>query len=457
MIFKRIQSEGIAANSYLIGSGENAFVIDPRRDCQVYLDIAQREDLTINHIFETHRHEDFTVGSIELAHIVGVTIYHGPGLQWKYGVTIRDGQTFLIGHLKVTIVHTPGHTDESVSYVVTDLATGESPVIVFTGDALFVNEVGRTDLYGENEVRRLAENLFNSIFHRLLPLGDGVIICPAHGSGSMCGVHIASRDESSIGIERIQNPVLRMTNKEDFVKYKLSEKPEKPPNFKRMEEINLNGPPLLGSLPVPPPLDPEEFNSKVKEGAVILDTRDPSSFGGVHIPGAYSIWLDGLPSFAGWVLPYDLQVILVVDNKENVETSVRYLIREGYDNIAGYLKGGIDSWYSAGLPTESLKLISAHDLKTIFDLKEDVTVLDTRKNEEWESGHIEGAVNIFVGHLAERLSEIPKDKSTIVYCSAGYRSGLAASILLRAGYTEVYNVVGGITAWLSLGLPIIQG
>jgi len=209
MIFKRIQSEGIAANSYLIGSGENAFVIDPRRDCQVYLDIAQREDLTINHIFETLRHEDFTVGSIELAHIVGVTIYHGPCLQWKYGVTIRDGQTFLIGHLKVTIVHTPGHTDESVSYVVTDLATGESPVIVFTGDALFVNEVGRTDLYGENEVRRLAENLFNSIFHRLLPLGDGVIICPAHGSGSMSGVHIASRDESSIGIERIQNPVLR--------------------------------------------------------------------------------------------------------------------------------------------------------------------------------------------------------------------------------------------------------
>jgi hydroxyacylglutathione hydrolase len=237
MILKRIKSEGISANSYLIGSGTNAFIIDPRRDCQVYLDIAKQENLTINHIFETHRHEDFAVGSIELAHITRATIYHGPGLPWGYGVTVKDGDIFSIGHLKLIILHTPGHTDESVSYVVTDLATGGSPVIVFTGDTLFVNDVGRTDLYGENQVSRMAENLFNSIFNRLLPLGDGVIICPAHGGGSICGVHIASRDESSIGIERLQNPVLRKTKKEDFVKFKLSENPEKPPYFKHMEQV----------------------------------------------------------------------------------------------------------------------------------------------------------------------------------------------------------------------------
>ena len=457
MIFKRIKSEGIAANSYLVGSGGNAFVIDARRDCQVYLDIARQEDLTITHIFETHRHEDFAVGSVELAHVTGATIYHGPGLQWGYGVTLKDNQVFSIGHLKVTVIHTPGHTDESVSYVITDLATGESPVMVFTGDTLFVNDVGRTDLYGDNQVSRLAENLFNSIFNRLLPLGDGVIICSAHGGGSICGTHIAGRDESSIGIERIQNPILQNTKKEDFVKYKMSEHLEKPPYFKRMEQDNLNGPRLLGNLPVPPSLTPGEFNENIENGAVVLDTRDPSAFGGAHIAGSYSIWLDGLPSFVGWVLPYDQPLILVADNEQYLEKAVRYLVREGYDNIAGYLKGNIESWYSAGLPIESLKLISANDLKAMLDHKENVTVLDVRKQNEWEEGHIKEAMNIFVGHLIDKLSQIPKEKPTVVHCSAGYRSGLAASILLRAGYSDVYNVVGGINAWISSGLPIIRG
>jgi hydroxyacylglutathione hydrolase len=457
MIFKRIKSEGIAANSYLIGSGGNAFVVDARRDCQVYLDFARQEGVTINHIFETHRHEDFAVGSIELAHITGATIYHGPGLQWGYGVTLKDGQIFSIGHLKVTVMHTPGHTDESVSYVITDLATGGSPVMVFTGDTLFINDVGRTDLYGDNQVRRLAENLFNSIFNRLLPLGDGVIICPAHGGGSICGVHIAGRDESSIGIERLQNPVLRFTKKEDFVKYKMSESPEKPPYFKRMEQENLLGPPLLGNLPVPTALEPQEFNNKIKNGAIILDTRAPSSFGGAHIAGSCSIWLDGLPSFAGWVLPYDKSLVLVVDDEQHLETAVRYLVREGYDNIAGYLKGNMESWYSAGLPIESLKLVSATDLKAMLDRNYDVTVLDVRKQNEWDAGHIEGAVHIFVGHLIDKLSQIPKEKPIVVHCSAGYRSGLASSILLRAGYSEIYNVAGGISAWISSGLPVVKG
>jgi hydroxyacylglutathione hydrolase len=251
--------------------------------------------------------------------------------------------------------------------------------------------------------------------------------------------------------------VLRITKKEDFVKYKMSEDPETPPYFKHMEQDNLDGPPLLGNLPVPLALQPEEFNDKIKEGAIVLDTRDPSSFGGAHIAGAYSIWLDGLPSFAGWVLPYDQPLVLVADNEQYLEKAVRYLVREGYDDIAGYLKGNIESWYSAGLPIESLKLISANDLKAMLDRKEDVNVLDVRKQKEWEAGHIEGAMHIFVGQLMDKLSQIPKEKPTVVHCSAGYRSGLAASILLRAGYVKVYNVAGGINAWISSGLPIIQG
>ena len=224
-----------------------------------------------------------------------------------------------------------------------------------------------------------------------------------------------------------------------------------------MEQGNLCGPPLLGTLPVPIALEPQEFKNKIGSGAIVLDTRDPSSFGGAHIAEAYSIWLDGLPSFAGWVLSYDKPLVLVVDDEQHLEKAVRYLVREGFDNIAGYLKGNIESWYNAGLPIESLKLISANDLKSMLDRKEDITVLDVRKQNEWDAGHIEGAVHIFVGHLVDKISQIPREKATVVHCSAGYRSGLAASILLRAGYVKVYNVAGGINVWISSGLPIMQG
>jgi hydroxyacylglutathione hydrolase len=218
MIFERIKAAGIAHNSYLIGSGSNAMVIDPRRDCQVYVDFVQEKGLKIKYIFETHRNEDYVIGSIELNNITRTEIYHGPGLDWEYGNTLRDGQQFRIGSLRLTAIHTPGHTDESMSYAIADLATGEATVMVFTGDALFVGEVGRTDLYGQEEAPRLASNLYDSIFNKLLPLGDSVILYPAHGGGSVCGLHIANRDESTIGIERIQNPILQIKNKNEFVK-----------------------------------------------------------------------------------------------------------------------------------------------------------------------------------------------------------------------------------------------
>jgi hydroxyacylglutathione hydrolase len=340
---------------------------------------------------------------------------------------------------------------------VTDLATGDVPVMVFTGDALFVNDVGRTDLYGPEQTERLAGNLFDSIFRRLLPLGDGVIICPAHGGGSVCGVRIADREESTTGTERRQNPVLHLIQKDDFVKYKLSEKPERPPYFRRMEQVNLAGPRLLGKLPKPPAMPPDVFNKHISDGALIVDTREPAAFGGAHISGAYSIWLEGLAAYAGWVLPYDRPLLLVVDDEPACEKAVRYLVRLGYDSIAGYLAGGIANWYTAGLPIERLELISANELKNMLDRKEDITVLDTRRQEEWEEGHIEGAVHIFVGHLEQRSNEIPKGKPTAVYCSAGYRSGLASSILLRGGQRKVYNVAGGINAWLSSGLNTVKG
>ena len=455
MIFERIKSGGIAHNSYLIGSGSEAAVIDPRRDCQIYIDLAQQKGLRIKYIFETHRNEDYVIGSLELNNFTKAEIYHGPGLNWKYGTTLRDGQEFQIGKLRLTAIHTPGHTDESMSYAVADLSSGKATVMVFTGDTLFVDEVGRTDLYGPEESPRLASNLYASIFNRLLPLGDGVILCPAHGVGSVCGLNIGSRDESTLGIERIQNPILQIKNKDDFVKHKVAEQPERPPYFRQMEKYNLEGPPLIGCMPLPAPLNPIEFRKEMEKGTVVVDTSEPAAFGGAHIKGAYSIWLEGLPLFAGWFLSYDKPVLLVLEDQCHLERAVRYLIRVGYDRIIGYLKDGTEGWYNAGLPTENLPLLSVHQLKAKIDRDEELLVLDARGQDEWDSGHIKGALHIYVGHLEQRLAKIPKDKPVAVICNMGHRAGLGASILLRARYREVHNVLGSVKAWKAAGFPTV--
>ncbi len=453
MIFERIKSEGIAHNSYLIGSGSDAAVVDPRRDCQIYIDLAQQHGLKIRHIFETHRNEDYAIGSIELNSFTGAEIYHGPGLDWKYGNTSSDGQQFQIGDLRLNAIHTPGHTDESMSYAVADLASGEATVMVFTGDALFVDDVGRTDLYGPEEAPRLAVNLYDSIFGKLLPLGDGVILCPAHGAGSVCGLNIADRDESTLGIERVQNPVLQKS-RDEFIKYKMAEQLERPYYFRQMEKYNLEGPPLLGCMPLPAPLTPIEFRDEMERGAVVVDTSVPAAFGGAHIKGSYSVWLEGLPVFAGWVLSYDTPILLVLEDQCHLERAVRYLIRAGYDRIVGYLKDGVEGWYNAGFPIESLPLLSVHQLKDKIARCEELLVLDTRGQDEWESGHIRGALHIYVGYLEQRLAEVPKDNPVAVICNVGHRAGLGASILLRAGYREVYNVLGSVKAWTAAGFPI---
>lgn len=453
MIFERIKSEGIAHNSYLIGSENDAAVIDPRRDCQVYIDLAQQKGLKIKYIFETHRNEDYVIGSVELNHFTGAEIYHGPGLDWKYGNTLGDGHQFQIGKLRLTAIHTPGHTDESMSYALADLSTGEATVMVFTGDALFVGDVGRTDLYGPKEAHRLASNLYDSVFNKLLPLGNSVILCSAHGAGSVCGANIADRDESTLGLERAQSPLLSLSRGE-FVKYKVAEKLERPYYFCQMEKYNLAGPPFLGYLPSPTPLTPAEFRKEIERGAVVIDTSYPAAFGGAHIKGSYSIWLEGLPVFAGWVLSYDKPILLVLDDQHHLEKAVRYLIRAGYDRIVGYLKGGIEGWYNAGLPVEHLRVLTVHELKAKIDRGEELTILDDRGENEWTEGHIKGAQHVYVGHIQERMADIPKDKPVAMFCNVGHRAGLGASILLREGCREVYNVLGSMTAWKAAGYPI---
>lgn len=456
MIFERIKSEGLAHLSYFVGSGNEAIVIDPRRDCQIYLDIARREGMKIKYIFETHRNEDYVIGSLELKELTDAEIYHGKGVDFKYGIFVSDGQEFNFGSMKLTALHTPGHTDESMSYALTYPESGKAPLMVFTGDALFVGDVGRTDLYGPEEIPRMAANLYESIFSKILPLGDGVILCPAHGAGSLCGGAISKREYSTLGLERIQNPALQRTDKEEFIKFKLEEKLEFPPYFKKMEQYNLQGPPLLKGLPVPELLFPKEFVKEMEKGAMVVDTRMPHSFGGAHIKGSYGIWLKGLPYYAGWVLPYDKPILLVLEEKDQLETAVSYLVRIGYDSIAGFLNGGISSWYMKALPVESLNLISVQSLKDKIEKNEEMVILDVRRDEEWEKGHIEGARHVYVGHLEENLDKVPRNSPIIVYCDSSRRSNIAASILKKNGYDMVYNVLGSMTAWKNAGYKVVK-
>ncbi|RZN38561.1 MAG: MBL fold metallo-hydrolase [Methanosarcinales archaeon] len=461
MIFERIKSAGLAHNSYLIGSDGVAAVIDPRRDCDVYIELAEREEQRIRYIFETHRNEDYVTGSEELSNMIDakIKVFHGPGLRWGYGSTLRGGEVFRIGSLEITALHTPGHTDESMSYTLADLSSGENAamVMVFTGDALFVGDVGRTDFYGPDEVERLAGALYDSIFKKILPLGDGVILCPAHGAGSVCGGSISKRDYSTIGIERASNPMLQL-NRQEFIRHKTAEHHEQPPYFRVMERYNLEGPPIMGRLPAPPPLTPDEFkNSMEQERAIVLDARTPPSYGGAHIKGSYSIWLDGIPAYAGGVLPYNKPILLVLELHDHPDVAVRYLVRLGYENIRGYLRSGIEAWYDAGNATEHMGLSTVHELKRRIDRGDDLLVLDVRDENEWRTGHIKGAMHIYVGNLESRLSEVPRDQPITIVCNVGHRASLAASILMRAGYTNVCcDVLGSMKAWQVRGFPIVR-
>ncbi|MBD3212598.1 MAG: MBL fold metallo-hydrolase [Candidatus Lokiarchaeota archaeon] len=454
MILKRIKSEGLAHISYFLASGNEACVIDPRRDAKIYLKKAFENQVEIKYIFETHRNEDYVIGSLEIADNVDLEIYHGPGLDWKYGNTIKDGQEFQVGDLKIQAIHTPGHTDESTSYAVYDVTSGDNAVLVFTGDTLFVGDTGRIDMYGPEEEDRLAGNLYDSIFDKLIPLGDQAIICPAHGAGSVCGAGISEREHSTIGLERKQNPDLQFVIKDEFIELKKAENHYYSPYFQRMEKYNLEGPPLLKTIPRFKSFLPEEFQQKIEEGGIILDTRNPNDFGSAHIKGSYNIWLDGLPSFVGWTIPYDKPIYLVVKDFAHLNDAHKSLLRIGYDDIKGYLVGGIIGWYSASFPIEAIKLITVHKLKEQMDNNMDMTILDVRTLSEREEGYIEGSKHIYIGYLEERLDELDKEKPIATYCGNGARASLGSSILAKNGFKEVYTTLGSMKAWKAAGYPL---
>ena len=443
MLFERIITPGLAQYSYLIGDGVEAVVIDPRRDCEVYIEKALVADMRIAHILETHRHEDFAVGSLELAARTGAQLWHADAqLPYEYGEAVSDGQEWHIGSLRLLAIHTPGHTEGSMSYVL--YTPNGVPWMVFTGDVLFTGEVGRVDFLGMVRAPELAGHLYDSIFDKLLPLGDGVLLCPGHGAGSACGSTIADRPWSTLGLERRLNPRLKNTEREDFVA-KVVRKLPKPPYFARMEAWNLAGPPPLHYLPVPQALAPGELAAYVETtpGVQLVDVRDVVSFAGGHIPGVVSLPLEKLPIHIGWLLSYDKPMVLITGTHRPLDV-VRHFVRQGFDDVVGYLAGGMHAWTAAGKPVERVGLVSAEELALYLD---DWWVLDVRNDDEVRTGSVPRAHQIVLSELRERMAEIPRDTQIAVYCRSGPRSAMATGLLLQSGYRNVSILSGGIAAW----------
>ena len=456
MFLQLLKSEGLGHLSYIFGDDGEAAVVDPRRDCDVYVDIAYREGARITHVFETHRNEDYVIGSLELASRTDARILHGRALPFAYGDGVKDGDSFDLGDVHLNVLETPGHTMESISLVLADLSFSDEPIAVFTGDALFIGDVGRTDFFADR-AKTVAGLLYDSIFEKLLPLGDHVILYPAHGAGSVCGSGMASREFSTLGYERRHNPALQLTDREEFIRANTSKHHYQPPYFKRMETVNLEGAPLLGNLPKPRPLSAEAFAERMAKGSIALDVRSPEGVAGASIPGSLAIPCEMIPSFAGWFLSYDNSIVLVASRYDDVQTAVRHLARLGYDNVLGFLDEGLHAWEVSGRDFDAIPALHAKDLKAQIETSERFILLDVRTRNEVEAARMPKCTPIYVGELPGKLDEIPGDRPVTTFCGSGQRAIIAASILRRHGFEDVEVCLGSMAACRAIGCPIETG
>ncbi|MFN2303272.1 MAG: MBL fold metallo-hydrolase, partial [Anaerolineales bacterium] len=378
MIFKQYFSEGIAHFSYLIADGDQAVVIDPRRDVDCYLEDAAAGGFHINYVLETHRNEDYVIGSPELEAATGVTIYHADR-QWdyEYGLPVEDGQDWRVGRLLIRAIATPGHTPGSMSYLLHD--PDGKPWTLFSGDALFSGDVGRVDLLGEARLEEMADVLYDSLFEKILPLGDEILLCPAHGAGSVCGSGIADRNWTTIGFERLHNPKLQVESKAKFIDLH-AKMLNRPPYFRMMERLNLTGAPILRRYLQLRPLMPDAFEIAA-QSAQVVDVRGPISFGKAHVPGSLSILADALASFAGWFLNYEEPILFVCD-PQSIPEIIRIMIRLGFDALFGYLNGGMVAWAKAGKPLASLDNLTVEEFCDVLQSAEPKLILDVRAEDE---------------------------------------------------------------------------
>jgi hydroxyacylglutathione hydrolase len=450
MYFKQFYLGCLAHASYLIGANGEAAVVDPQRDVDLYLDEALQQGLKIRHVIETHLHADFVSGYRELAERTGAKIYFGvkAGVEFEH-IPVHEGDEVRMGNVALRFLETPGHTPESISVLVFDLAKSSDPEAVLTGDTLFIGDVGRPDLLGARMgAAELAGLLYDSLHSKLLSLPDHVRVFPAYGAGSLCGRNISSERSSTIGQERFFNYALKPMSREQFVQIMTIDLPEAPPYFSRDVAINRSGPAMLMQLPDPPALSPEEVVRKMSQGSVVLDTRPASQYGTGHIPGALNIGLGGqFASWAGTLIKADASIVVVAENNDAVREVRIRLARVGTENLAGFLSGGIPAWSEAGMGLSKTEQISVDELKARMREANPPRVLDVRRPAEWLAGHIAGAMHLPLHTLTEQIGALDRGGPLAVICAGGYRSTTATSILEQNGFSRTSNVVGGMSAW----------
>jgi hydroxyacylglutathione hydrolase len=472
MILKRFYDEKLAQASYLVGCGATgeALVIDPNRDADAYLDEAARAGLRVTHITETHIHADFVSGARELAARSGGRLHLSDegDASWKYAyaaddgaVLLHDGDTFRVGELRVEVMHTPGHTPEHLSFVVTDTPAATQPVGVFTGDFVFVGDVGRPDLLERaasmaGTMEAGARTLFHSLGRFRGALPDFAQLWPGHGAGSACGKALGAMPQSTVGYEKLFNAGLAETDEARFVETVLAGQPEPPTYFARMKRINRDGPPVLGGFAPVPRLPGERLAEVMDSGATVVDTRPAAEYAAEHVPGTLNIPLNrAFSGWAGWLLPADRDIHLIAAAGDAAAEAARDLAMIGFDRVAGYFTEAAEAWKAAGRAPGTTEQVTLDDLESRL-ASGAVRVLDVRGAAEWEAGHIPGAIHIPVGYLPGRIAEIPRDLPLVVQCQGGARSAIAASVLQARGVDGVLNYGGGFAEWSGAGKPVAR-
>jgi glyoxylase-like metal-dependent hydrolase (beta-lactamase superfamily II)/rhodanese-related sulfurtransferase len=445
----------LAHASYMIASEGIAAVIDPQRDVDIYLEAAAGRNWTIEHVIETHLHADFVSGHRELAGRTGARIYLGAGSGAEFPhVAVKDGDEIQLGQCRLRFLHTPGHTLESICILMNDRGAPDRPAAVFTGDTLFIGDVGRPDLSPAHTPQQLAEMLYRSIHEKLLTLPDDTEIFPAHGAGSLCGRQMSSESSSTIGRQRQSNYALLARTSDEFVHLLTDNLPVRPEYFARDADLNRRGAAPLSELPPLAALTAPEVLRLQKEGAIVVDTRPAMQFAVAHVPGSIHIALTGqYASWAARILGLDTPLIITGEDPEQVRESQMRLARVGIENLAGSLADGVAGWIQNGFELDYIPQITVQDFVELRNQEPDsIAVLDVREPGEVAGGVIENSLCIPLGKLDSRLAELDRHKLLVVHCKGGYRSSIATSILRRAGFRDIANLTGGFDAWKTAGL-----
>lgn len=446
---------GLGNSAYLIGSHETkkGILIDPLRDVDRYLHAASELGLTLTHVLDTHLHADFVSGNREIATQTGAVI--GASAEAKVGFDhkpLTEDTVIDLGAFQIRVMTTPGHTPEHVSYLLVE-PDGKTPSALFSGGALIVGGAARTDLLSHELTHPLASHLYHTIHDKLLKLPDAVNVFPTHGAGSFCVAPVSSERTTTIGLERKTNKLAQPQTEAEFIQRALKGLPAYPTYYKYMRAINQNGARLLGGVPLLKPYSPSEVIALMGDGVVVLDTRHQKKFGAGHIPNSYGIRADApLVVWAGWVIPFGSRIVLLAESAAEREEATRQLIRIGYDEVLGYVEGGIEAW-AREYPVETVETIHVRNLRERLN---EVTLVDVRNLSEWHDGHIPGATHFEGGRIPWEEFPFSRTQPLAIQCASGNRSMIAIAVLKRRGFHNVLQVEGGMTAWKMNGFEVSQ-